>query len=250
MLRRSPVAVGMGKNLSFIIDGMFNRKWLALSMSLLAFCALGGAQNSDRSPEAVRKLVREYREMNEARIVRDYAKLLSLPNVAADTPNIRANASFIMDLLKQRGFSTRALSVPGAPPAVYGELTSPGARHTLLWYAHYDGQPVDKAQWASDPWQPVLREGAVDSRAIPLDSLKPPLNPEWRIYARSTGDDKAPIQALLTAIDALKAAKVPLSVNLKVFFEGEEEAGSSHLEKIFRENTDVLKGDLWLLSDG
>src|SRR6478752_503418 len=205
---------------------MFKPGWISASLLLLA--ALAPAQ-SDRSPEAVRNLVREYRRMNEARIVRDYAKLLSLPNVASDTANIRANASYIMDQLEQRGFSALALNVPGAPPAVYGELSVPGARHTLLWYAHYDGQPVDKAQWASDPWQPALRD-APDGKPIPLDSLKPPLDPEWRIYARSASDDKAPIQALLTAIDALQAANVPLSVNLKVFFEGEEEAGSPHLE--------------------
>jgi acetylornithine deacetylase/succinyl-diaminopimelate desuccinylase-like protein len=225
---------------------MFKPGWISASLLLLA--ALAPAQ-SDRSPEAVRNLVREYRRTNEARIVRDYAKLLSLPNVASDTANIRANASYIMDQLEQRGFSALALNVPGAPPAVYGELSVPGARHTLLWYAHYDGQPVDKAQWASDPWQPALRD-APDGKPILLDSLKPPLDPEWRIYARSASDDKAPIQALLTAIDALQAAKVPLSVNLKVFFEGEEEAGSPHLEELFRRNLDVLKGDLWLLSDG
>ena len=225
---------------------MFKLGWICVSLLLLS--ALAPAQ-SDRSPEAVRNLVREYRQMNEARIVRDYAKLLSLPNVASDTANIRANASYIMDQLERRGFSALALNVPGAPPAVYGELKVPGARHTLLWYAHYDGQPVDKAQWAADPWQPVLRD-APDGKPIPLDSLKPPLNPEWRIYARSASDDKAPIQALLTAIDALKATNVPLSVNLKVFFEGEEEAGSPHLEELFSQNKDVLKGDLWLLSDG
>jgi len=218
---------------------------------MLGLClSAASAQDSARSPQHVRDLVREYRQMNEAQIVRDYAKLLSLSNVASDTSNIRTNASFIMDLLEQRGFSTLALNVPGAPPAVYGELKTPGATHTLLWYAHYDGQPVDKAQWANDPWQPVLREGPVDAKTIALDSLQPPLNPEWRIYARAASDDKAPIQALLTALDALKAANVPLSVNLKVFFEGEEEAGSPHLEKIFRENADLLRGDLWLLSDG
>jgi acetylornithine deacetylase/succinyl-diaminopimelate desuccinylase-like protein len=220
-------------------------------LAILGLClSAASAQDNDRSPQHVRDLVREYRQMNEAQIVRDYAKLLSLPNVASDTQNIRSNASFIMDQLEQRGFSTLALNVPGAPPAVYGELNSSGAKHTLLWYAHYDGQPVDKAQWAADPWQPVLREWPANSKTIALDSLKSPLNPEWRIYARAASDDKAPIQALLTALDALKAANIPLSVNLKVFFEGEEEAGSPHLEKIFRENVDLLKGDLWLLSDG
>jgi acetylornithine deacetylase/succinyl-diaminopimelate desuccinylase-like protein len=225
---------------------MFIRKLIVLV--LVALCGIAVAQ--ERSPGEVRKAVREYRQANEVQIVRDYAKLVAIPNVASDTANIGANAAFIIELLKQRGFSARTLEVAGAPPAVYGELKSPGAKHTLLWYVHYDGQPVDKAQWATDPWQPVVREGGVDAKPVPLDSLKPPLNPEWRIYARSASDDKAPIEALLTAIDALKAAQVPLSVNLKVFFEGEEEAGSQHLEQIFRENQELLKGDLWLLSDG
>lgn len=240
---------------------MFGQKWIALA--LLALSRFIVAQPASSSPQHVRDLVREYRQKNEAQIVRDYAKLLSLPNVASDTANIRANAAFIIDLLKQRGFSTQELNVPGAPPAVYGELKIPGATHTLLWYAHYDGQPVDKSQWANDPWQPVVRTGdptglpRAASREdkfsdipIPIDSIKAPLNPEWRIYARSASDDKAPIQALLTALDALKAANIPLSVNLKVFFEGEEEASSPHLEEIFRENAGLLKGDLWLLSDG
>ncbi|HEY2117199.1 MAG TPA: M20/M25/M40 family metallo-hydrolase, partial [Candidatus Angelobacter sp.] len=204
----------------------------------------------ERAPQAVRNVVREYRQQHEAEIVRSFAQLLSLPNVASDTTNIQRNADAISKMLEQRGFHTRQLNVTGAPPAVYGELSMPGAKHTLLFYAHYDGQPVDKAQWASDPWTPVLRDGPVDGKAIPLESLHGPLNPEWRIYARSASDDKAPIQALLTAIDALRAGKIPIGVNLKVFFEGEEEAGSPHLAEVFRQNADLLKGNIWVLSDG
>jgi acetylornithine deacetylase/succinyl-diaminopimelate desuccinylase-like protein len=204
------------------------------------------------SPEAVRSAVRDYRQKHEIEIVRNYAELLSLPNVASDTVNIHANAQHISSLFQARGFHTRLLAVPGSPPVVYGELAAPGARHTLVWYAHYDGQPVDKTQWAVDPWTPVLRDGLTTdaNKAIALDALRSPLNPEWRIYARAASDDKAPIQALLTAIDALRSRTLPISVNLKVFFEGEEEAGSPHLEAILRENAELLNGDLWLLSDG
>ena len=226
------------------------RLTLMACMAVSALCGFALAQESAGSAASVRQSVREYRRQHEAGIVRSYAALLALPNVASDTGNIRNNAAHITQMLEQRGFHARELNVPGGPPVVYGELTAPGARHTLLWYAHYDGQPVDKAQWAADPWQPVLREGAVDSKTIPLESLQAPLNPEWRIYARAASDDKAPIQALLTAIDALKSAGIPLSVNLKVFFEGEEEAGSPHLETAFRENASLLSGDLWILSDG
>ena len=225
--------------------------WFVQAAIAGMLCAAGAlAVAQERTPQAVRSAVREYRQKNEAEIVRSYARLLSLPNVASDAANIQRNAEAISNLLKERGFNTRALSVPGAPPVVYGQLDSPGAKHTLLFYAHYDGQPVDKAQWASDPWQAVLRDGPVDGKTILLDSLKPPLNPEWRIYARAASDDKAPIQALLTAIDALRAAKIPIGVNLKVFFEGEEEAGSPHLAEVFRQNGGLLKGDVWVLSDG
>ncbi|HVG92586.1 MAG TPA: M20/M25/M40 family metallo-hydrolase, partial [Alphaproteobacteria bacterium] len=220
-------------------------------MICFALMALGGfSAAQENSAQSVRKAVREYRQQHEVEIVRSYAQLLSLPNVASDTANIKRNADAIGKMLEQHGFHTQELNVTGAPPAVYGELTTPGAKHTLLFYAHYDGQPVDKAQWASDPWQAVLRDGGVDGKIIPLDSLPGPLNPEWRIYARSASDDKAPIQAVLTAIDGLRAAKIPISVNVKVFFEGEEEAGSPHLAEVFRQNADLLKGDLWVLSDG
>jgi acetylornithine deacetylase/succinyl-diaminopimelate desuccinylase-like protein len=248
---------------AFIITAMLKQnRWVMIAGALFLLTASGAAQ--DQSPTAIRNAVREYRQQHEVEIVRSYAQLLSLPNVASDTANIKLNADAISRMLEQRGFHAQELNVPGAPPVVYGELSTPGAKHTLLFYAHYDGQPVDKTQWASDPWQAVLRpsnpepglpgtplrDAGVDSKTIPLDSLHAPLNPEWRIYARSASDDKAPIQAALTAIDALRAAKVPISVNVKVFFEGEEEAGSPHLAEVFKQYSDLLKGDLWVLSDG
>src|ERR1041385_242355 len=227
--------------------------WALAVGALCLLSAFGAAQAQSRqeqSPQAIRKSVREYRQQHEAEIVHNFAQLLALPNVASDTANITRNADAISKMLEQRGFHTQKLTVDGAPPVVYGELDSPGAKHTLLFYAHHDGQPVDKAQWASDPWQPVLRDGPVDGKTIPLETLTGPLNPEWRIYARSASDDKAPIQAVLTAIDALRAAKIPIGVNVKVFFEGEEEAGSPHLAEVFQQNADLLKGDIWVLSDG
>src|SRR5215470_14564240 len=149
---------------------------MGLCAAIVMACGVAGAQPS---PQAVRDQVRQYRQQHEVEIVRAYAQLLSLPNVASDTANIRANADFISTALEKRGFKTRLLSAGAGSPVVYGELPSPGARHTILWYAHYDGQPVDKSQWALDPWLPVLREGSVDSKAIALESLKTPLNPEW-----------------------------------------------------------------------
>jgi acetylornithine deacetylase/succinyl-diaminopimelate desuccinylase-like protein len=119
-------------------------------------------------------------------------------------------------------------------------------------YAHYDGQPVTEADWATPPWTPTLRDGRIEAgaRVIPLDGLSGPLNGEWFLYGRSAGDDKAPIAALLSALDALAALKATASVNLKVFFDGEEEAGSPHLRAVLERNKELLRGDAWLVCDG
>ena len=77
-----------------------------------------------------------------------------------------------------------------------------------------------------------------------------PINPEWRIYARSASDDKAPVIAILTALDALQAARIPLRSNIKLVFEGEEEAGSPHLASIIEKYKGLLGSDVWLICDG
>jgi acetylornithine deacetylase/succinyl-diaminopimelate desuccinylase-like protein len=119
-------------------------------------------------------------------------------------------------------------------------------------YAHYDGQPVDPSQWASAPFAPVLRDGPLEAggREVPLPSGPGQTGPEWRLYARSASDDKAPIVGVLAALDALKDSGIPHSVNLKLFLEGEEEAGSPHLDALLRAHAPALAADLWLLCDG
>jgi len=200
-----------------------------------------------------RSAARGYREHNEAAIVGEFAALLAIPNLASDSANIRRNADHLVQMLEHRGFrNSRLLMVPGAPPAVYGELPVAGATRTLVLYAHYDGQPLDPKQWASPPWSPVLRDRALNDggRAIPLPESGARVDPEARIYARSAGDDKASIMAILAAIDAMHDRHVEQSVNLKVFFEGEEEAGSGHLEKILETHAPILTADAWLFCDG
>jgi acetylornithine deacetylase/succinyl-diaminopimelate desuccinylase-like protein len=137
-------------------------------------------------------------------------------------------------------------------PAVYAETPARPGLPTLLIYAHYDGQPVEASQWASPPFSPVLRDGPLEAggRETPLPEAPGRTGPDWRLYARSSSDDKAPIAALLAALDALKDAGIPPSLNLKLFLEGEEEAGSPHLDAMLRAHADVLAADLWLLCDG
>ena len=154
---------------------------------------------------------RKWREAHERAIVAEFMDLLALPNLARDASAIRRNAAAVAAMMEKRGVRTRLLEVAGAPPVVFGQLQTPGAARTVVFYAHYDGQPLDPKEWASPPWQPVLRNRPLELRSdvVALPSSGP-IDPEWRIYARSASDDKAPIVAIAAALDGLKAAGIPL----------------------------------------
>lgn len=196
---------------------------------------------------------RAWREAHGARILADFAELLALPNVASDSANIRRNAEYIVDRLRAVGISAEALVLPGAPPVVYGELLVPGAARTIGLYAHYDGQPADSTQWTHGPWEPTLYTAAMETggtpRALPREGER--IDPEWRLYARSAGDDKTPIGALLAVLAALRDAGVVPTSSLKFFFEGEEEAESAHLRRYLETSRDRVDDiDVWLFLDG
>jgi acetylornithine deacetylase/succinyl-diaminopimelate desuccinylase-like protein len=205
--------------------------------------------------QTTQEKVRDFRQSNEHQILKEFTTLLSIPNVAADTQNIRKNAALIMDMMKQRGLDPRLLegATPDTPPAVYGEWKVPGAQRTILLYAHYDGQPTDPKQWTGTlPWQPVFRSAAIEANGqiIPGPTQGTAIDPQWRIYARSASDDKAGVMAILTAFSALKEKGIALTSNIKFFFEGEEEAGSPHLGDIINRNKELLAADAWIICDG
>lgn len=220
-------------------------------MRLLIVATLLVAVMHGQQPDAL-SAARNWRQKNERAILQEYLRLLEVPNVASDRANIRRNAELIVQMMERRGVKSRLLEVEGANPVVYGEILRPGATRTVIYYAHYDGQPVDPKEWTGgQPFQPVFREYPMpkDGRVIPLP-VAGPVDPELRIYARSASDDKAPIQALLSALDALKVAGISPTVNVKFVFEGEEEAGSTNLKRILSAHKDVLRADLWLICDG
>jgi acetylornithine deacetylase/succinyl-diaminopimelate desuccinylase-like protein len=216
---------------------------------LAFFLALALTSQCLADPAETAEQVRAWRQANEQQIVDGFAALLSLPNVAGDSANIRRNVEAITAMLQPRGFVVRPLETAGSPPAIFAERRTPGAEKTLLIYAHYDGQPVAADDWASDPWTPVLRDNLVENGGQ-IVAMQAPFDPEWRIFARSAGDDKAPIVALTAALDALAAAGTEPRVNLKLFLDGEEEAGSPHLRTLLEANRELLAADLWLFCDG
>ncbi len=204
---------------------------------------------TQQNPAAV--AARNWRETHERAILSEFMDLLAMPNLARDDEAVRKNANAIVSMLGKRGVKARLLEEAGVPPVVFGEIDTPGATRTLMFYAHYDGQPLDPKEWATPPWQPVLRDRPLhqDGRVVPLPA-NGKIDPEWRIYARSASDDKAPIITISAALDALKAARIPLRSNIKFIFEGEEEAGSPHLASVIEKYKSLLGSDVWLICDG
>ena len=193
---------------------------------LLAACVATLAQSPGAAVAA-----RAWHTSHSTQILDEFRALLAIPNIARVEEDMRRNAGFITAMYERRGVKLEPLSVPGAPAVLYGDIKTPGAVRTVLFYAHYDGQPVDPAAWkVTQPFAPVIRDG--------------------RVWARSASDDKAPILALAAALDSLREAKIPLRANIKFFFDGEEEAGSPHIGEIIDRYKAKLAADVWLFCDG
>lgn len=215
------------------------------SLFLIPLLAIATSVLAD--PATIAKQTRAWRQHHEQQILGEFAELLSIPNLASDAPNIQRNAEAIRALCEKRGLTVKLLTMAGAPPVLVADLVAPNAKRTIAFYAHYDGQPVDAAQWKSEPWKPVMRDAAgkdVDWRAAKS------IDPEWRLFARSAGDDKAAIVAMLAALDALREQKAQPSINLRFVFEGEEEAGSPHLADYLKKFPDISHPDAWVFCDG
>jgi acetylornithine deacetylase/succinyl-diaminopimelate desuccinylase-like protein len=207
-----------------------------------------------QSPEILR--IRSVTDNSKNVWLKEYTSFLSIPNTANHPSGLQQSAQFIIQMMKNRGISNvRLLTVPDTkvPPAVYGEVNTPGATSTITFYAHYDGQPVDSSQWAKglQPFVPVLMSDAIEKggkkMALPSGNV---LDGNWRLYARGASDDKAGVMAILNAYAAIRKAGLPVQYNLRFFFEGEEEAGSTHLPDIFQAYSSLLKSDLWVICDG
>ncbi|MFN7915611.1 MAG: M20/M25/M40 family metallo-hydrolase [Vicinamibacterales bacterium] len=193
--------------------------------------------------------IEQYVRAHQSAIVKEFLELVRIPNVRTDLPNIRRNAELLRQMLDRRGLKPEIWDTPSTP-MVFGERLAPGATKTILFYIHFDGQAVDPTRWKQpDPFTPVLRtasleEGGVEVKDVAAQTTFPD---EWRIYARSAGDDKGPIQAFVSALDALGPTPTH---NIKVILHGEEEGGGAALGSVIAAHGDRLRSDLLVILDG
>jgi acetylornithine deacetylase/succinyl-diaminopimelate desuccinylase-like protein len=184
---------------------------------------------------------------HEKAIVDELRGLVSLPNVAGNDADMRKNADRLQALFTARQFKVETVGGPGSP-VVFASLDVPNAAGTLTFYIHYDGQPVDAKEWTRcQPFTPCLWSA---SGPVADDPARTTFDPDWRLYGRSTSDDKGPIVAFLNAVDALRATGSGPTWNLRVVLDGEEEAGSANFRRFATARPGALKTDLAVTLDG
>ncbi len=213
------------------------KKYVALCMQ---FCLFGlFAQENGQLQTQVRHSIDEIRAF------------VALPNDALDGADINRNITWLTQKFSARGFNTTVLPTTGKP-LFFAALPISDEKPTLLFYMHFDGQSVDPGKWDQpNPYEVVLRapvNSGWEDRSF--DELQDSIPQDWRLYGRSTADDKGPIVMFLNAIDLLKKNKQALPFNVKLILDGEEERGSKPLPQAVREYRELLTADYLIINDG
>ena len=183
-------------------------------------------------------MTQEYINENKNRFLNELFEFIKIPSVSADMKfkdDVLKAAIFLKDNLNQIGADNIQIFPTNGHPIVYAEKIIDPILPTVLVYGHYDVQPADPYElWDSDPFDPVVK--------------KTKIHPEGAVFARGACDDKGQMFMHLKAFEAMYKSG-ELSCNVKFMFEGEEEVGSSNLEKFVRSNVELLKADIVLVSD-
>src|SRR5918994_4928166 len=175
----------------------------------------------------------DFINVNRDRYVDELKALLAIPSVSAlpqHAADVRRCAEWTADEMRRIGLqNVRLIETPGHP-VVYGDWLGAAGSPTLLFYGHYDVQPVDPVElWESPPFQATVRDG--------------------EIYARGSADDKGQVFMHLKAVEAHLKQTGRLPVNMRIILEGEEEVGSAHLDDFVKAHKNELSADAVVISD-
>jgi acetylornithine deacetylase/succinyl-diaminopimelate desuccinylase-like protein len=175
----------------------------------------------------------DFINVNRDRYVEELKQFLAIPSISAlpaHAADVRHAAEWTSGALERAGLQhVRLMETPGNP-IVYGDWLNAPGRPTILFYGHYDVQPVDPVeQWTSPPFEATVRDG--------------------EIYARGAADDKGQVFMHVKAVEAHLTQNGTLPLNIKFFLEGEEEVGSAHLDDVVRAHTELLASDVVVISD-
>ncbi len=177
--------------------------------------------------------VLSYLETNKERYLSELKEFLAIPSVSSQSEHnndTQRCAQWVSEQMKTIGMQNVQIFPTAGHPIVYSEWLGAPGKPTVLFYGHYDVQPVDPLNlWTTPPFEMSVRNG--------------------NIYARGSADDKGQVYIHFKGIEALMKQTGSLPVNIKMLIEGEEEVGSANLEKFVKEHKQLLKSDVVLVSD-
>src|SRR5437667_4958767 len=175
-----------------------------------------------------------YLDAHRPRFLHELLDFLRIPSVSAlpeQAGDVQRAARWVAERLQRAGLEGVQILPTGGHPVVYGEWLHARGKPTVLIYGHFDVQPADPVElWTSPPFEPLVRDG--------------------RVYARGASDDKGNMLIPILAVEALLQADGALPVNVKFFFEGQEEIGSPQLPALIASQRNLLACDLALSADG
>lgn len=179
------------------------------------------------------KPVITYAEEHSQKFIEDLVEFVEIPSISSSSEHkgeVHRCAEFLRDQMLQAGLLRAELIETTGHPIVFGEWNGAEGKPIILIYGHYDVQPVDPLElWETPPFEPDVRNG--------------------RMYGRGTVDDKGQIYIHLKAIESWLEVNGGLPLNIKFIAEGEEEIGSKNLCEFLRNNRELLKADVSVISD-
>ncbi|MBR9853422.1 MAG: M20/M25/M40 family metallo-hydrolase [Algicola sp.] len=183
--------------------------------------------------------------------INEIREFIAIPNDALDAADIDRNIMWLKRKFGDRGFNSAVLETEGLP-LFFAATPMSGDKPTVLIYMHFDGQSVEPSKWDQpNPYNVVLKapkDGGFET--ISFDELGDDINYDWRLFGRSTSDDKSPIVMLLNAMDLLKKDDKEIPFNIKVILDSEEEKGSKPLPAAVKQYRELLESDFLMIVDG
>jgi len=183
--------------------------------------------------------------------INELRSFVKIPNDALDHADINRNLTWLEKNFNARGFNSSILPTEGES-IFFASLPMEDNKPTILFYMHFDGQSVDASKWNQpNPYDIVLKSPDGDGwKNQVFEDLNDDIDYDWRLFGRSTSDDKGPIVMFLSAIDLLQEDGVELPFNIKVILDSEEERSSKPLPKAVKEYRELLEADFLIINDG
>ncbi len=183
--------------------------------------------------------------------INEIRSFVKIPNDALDHADINRNLTWLEKNFNARGFNSSILPTEGES-LFFASLPMEDSKPTILFYMHLDGQSVDPSKWHQpNPYEVVLKSPEGDGwKNQVFEDLNEDINYDWRLFGRSTSDDKGPIIMFLSAIDLLKENGQEIPFNIKVILDSEEEKSSKPLPKAVKEYRELLEADFLIINDG